>query len=150
MSDQSYKTHFFFKIWSHLFPFSKQCPLIFCYNLIVYLVLDFDIQKKTLGSCCFFDKLMLKKPPNCKKSWFLVASLSCSNICPNLFLVLVLHNDEFLYQITKNLWGITAEPRKTWQKPEKATKTEIHLKTGKTLNGHNSRTVNKFLKKIRS
>ena len=141
------KHNFFFKIWSHFFLFSKQCPLIFCYNLIVYLVLDFDIQKKILGSCCFFDKLRLKKPLNCKKSWFLVASLSCSNICPNFFWVLVLQNDEYLYQITKNLWGITTEPRKTYLKSEK---TVIHLKTGKILNSHNSGTVKNVLKKTHS
>ena len=131
------KHNFFFKIWSHFFPFSKQCPLICCYNLIIYLVLDFD-------------KLRLKKSPYCKKSWFPVASLSCSNIYPNFFLVLALHNDEYLYQITKNLWHITAEPRKTYLKTEKTTKTVIHLKTGKSLNSHNSRAVTNFLKKFHS
>ena len=69
---------------------------------------------------------------------------------PKFILVLALHNDEYLYQITKNLWGITAEPRKTYLKSEKTTKTVIHLKTGKTLNGHNSRIVKKFLKKFHS
>ena len=144
------KHNFFFKIWSHFFPFSKQCPLICCYNLIIYVVLDSDIQKKNWDLVAFFDKLRLKKSPYCKKSWFPVASLSCSNICPNFFLVLALHNDEYLYQITKNLWRIIAKPRKTYLKLEKTTKTVIHLKTGKSLNSHNSRAVTNFLKKFHS
>ena len=70
---------------------------------------------------------------------------------PNFFfLVLVLQNDEYLYQITKNIWGITAEPRKTYLKSEKTRKTVNQPKTGKTLNGHNSRTIKKNLKKFHS
>ena len=105
------------------------------------MVLDSDIQKKFWDFVAFFYKLKLKKPPNCKKI-LIFGSLSFMQHYLSKFIfgssttqwwVLIPNN--------KSLRGITAEPRKTYLKPEKKPKAVIHLKTGKTLNGHNSKTV---------
>ena len=112
-----------------IYEMRNHCPLIFCYNVMVYLVLDYGIQKTFLGSCSFIDKLRVKKP-----LLFDSNTTQCYVVFQN--------NKKWLGD---NCW-IEKNLSKIW----KNNKMLINPKTSKTLSSKNSKTIKNFWKKFHS